>query len=74
MICTWSTAYDESMLRRILHNDTLNVAIIREPLTRLQSAFTYYKLDGRMKLGKSPDMLNKFLEQPEKYLARSSFA
>ena len=66
--------YDESMLMRILHKDTLNIAVIREPFSRLQSAFKSFKLAGHMKLEESPDMLNKFLERPETYLARSSFA
>ena len=61
------SVYDEEYLLTKLHNDTVNVAIVREPMSYLRSAFLHYKLSGKLKLDHYGDPLAEFLQQPLVY-------
>ena len=65
--------YDASMLQRVLHNHTQNIALIREPLSRFLSSFTYFRIYNHVNMNKSSDMVEKFLQNPKFYLSQSKY-
>ena len=64
------SVYDEHTLMKVLHHDTVNVAIIREPLSHLRSVFQYADLGQFLQLSESSDPVADFLQKPEYYVAR----
>ena len=44
------SVYDEKILMEKLHADTVNIAIVREPFSRAQSAFNYFHLAKTMNI------------------------
>ena len=56
--------YNEGYLLTKLHTDTVNVAIIRKPMSHLRSAFNHYHLPKKLGLMTSLDAVAEFLEAP----------
>ena len=66
--------FNEKYLRTKLHDDTINIAITREPVSRLRSAFNYYHLHALLGLKNSKDPVGEFLKKPGYFLQKSSFS
>ena len=56
--------YDEDYLLPKLHNDTVNIAVVREPMSHFRSSFQFYDLARKMKLDGSDDPETEFLARP----------
>ena len=67
---TEHSVYYEPFLRTLLPADTVNVAIVREPMSRLRSAFNYFKFPKLMQMQNSPDPVATFLQRPSFYISR----
>ncbi|XP_078619176.1 galactosylceramide sulfotransferase-like [Branchiostoma floridae x Branchiostoma japonicum] len=65
-ILTYHTVYDRAGITKLLSDDVTFVTIIREPMQRLKSAFSFYNLAKMYKIP-GPDPLLRFLENPGKY-------
>ncbi|XP_078619181.1 galactose-3-O-sulfotransferase 3-like [Branchiostoma floridae x Branchiostoma japonicum] len=65
-ILTYHTVYDRAGIMKLLSSDVTFVTIIREPMERLKSAFSFYNLAKMYKIP-GPDPLLGFLENPGKF-------
>ena len=63
--------YDERQLKKRLFEDTVNIAIIRKPLSQLHSTFKFYKLSKVLHLGHFQNPMAEFLQRPEKYMSKT---
>ena len=63
--------YDEKILMEKLHADTVNIAIVREPLSRAQSAFNYFHLAKTMNIS-GTDPFATFIDNLDMYCGTSS--
>ena len=62
------SVYNENALLKKLHSDTVNIAIVREPMSHLRSAFAFYNLNNKIySLRRSSDPVADFLKKPMIY-------
>ena len=59
--------YNETYLMKKMPPDVARVAIVREPLSYLQSAFTHYNLYGKLNVSRNEDSVRAVLKNPELY-------
>ena len=55
-----------------MHVDTVNIAVVREPMSRLRSSFNFFKVPKMLKLENVSDPISTFLENPKKYINERS--
>ena len=65
------SVFDKEYLQTKLHEDTINIGIVREPLSRLRSAFNFFHIDKEMKLPPGKDPIVAFLQNPDHYYSMS---
>ncbi|XP_019631217.1 PREDICTED: galactosylceramide sulfotransferase-like [Branchiostoma belcheri] len=65
-ILTNHAVYRRDVFHSIMPNDTVYLAILREPFSHLKSAMNYYALPGKYKLPRK-NTLTAFLRQPSFY-------
>ena len=60
--------YDEQYLMTKLHTDTINIAILREPMSRLRSHFKFVNAARQLQI-KGRDPVAEFLAKPNYYMS-----
>ncbi|XP_071492601.1 galactosylceramide sulfotransferase-like [Diadema antillarum] len=54
-------------VREVMPPNSVYISILRDPVKVFESAFTYFKLDMRMKMAGEKDAMKRFLDDPRKY-------
>ena len=63
--------YNEVHLMKKMQQDIARIGIVREPLSQLQSTFTYYHVYAALGLKEETASIHKFLQNPQFYMSRS---
>ncbi|XP_066300955.1 galactose-3-O-sulfotransferase 2-like [Branchiostoma lanceolatum] len=66
--------YDDRILRTLMPDDTVSVAILREPLSHLKSVFHWWHLEQKYNISShsGSDVVSSFLDNPVYYETRFS--
>ena len=64
--------YNEEYLLTKLHADTVNIAILREPLSQLRSTFNFYHIESRLQLQNFADPGAEFLKKPKYFCEKDT--
>lgn len=54
-------------VREVMPPNSVYISILRDPVKVFESAFTYFKLDMRMKMGGQKDAMKIFMDNPNKF-------
>ncbi|XP_066294450.1 galactose-3-O-sulfotransferase 2-like isoform X2 [Branchiostoma lanceolatum] len=64
------TVYDRVKFHQLMAPDTQYVAILREPLSHLKSAFFYFNIDSKLGLSAKENPLGLYLDNPWQYVTK----
>ncbi|XP_078661141.1 galactose-3-O-sulfotransferase 2-like [Branchiostoma floridae x Branchiostoma belcheri] len=66
--------YDDRILRTLMPDDTVSIAILREPISHLKSVFHWWHLEQKYNITSRPgsDVISRFLDSPMFYETRFS--
>ena len=67
------SVFNEKMLHTVLPRDTVNIATVREPFSRLQSAFGYYNLPRYLPAKHRPTTVDRYIMQADFYASKHHY-